>query len=60
MESIAKKITRLATALHNACNATYRSRQCNQCPFNIQFGCTLYGHPIEWEDKLKEAKTSER
>lgn len=59
MEDVGKKIIRLATALHNACINANKNRQCNQCPFDVQFGCSLYEHPISWKDKLNEAKNSQ-
>jgi hypothetical protein len=53
------RILRAATAMHNACLKTYKEDRCVGCPFNVGngFGCDLYGHPIEWKDKIEQAKT---
>jgi hypothetical protein len=53
---VKSRILRAATALHNACVKSYKENRCNGCLFKVDVGCSLYGHPIEWEDKLKEAK----
>jgi hypothetical protein len=50
------KILRYATTLHNACMKYYKESRCKGCPFTTDIGCNLYGHPIEWKEKLKSAK----
>ena len=59
-ESQSKKIIRLATALYNACIKSNKERKCRECVFGLSYGCELYGHPIEWDDKLEYAKTKIR
>ena len=55
-DNIKKRILRLATALHNACQKTYKERKCNECAFSVGHGCDLYEHPISWQYKLELAK----
>ena len=50
------KILRYAKSLHNACKKYYKECGCVDCPFKVAFGCSLNGHPIEWDDKLKSVK----
>ena len=54
---VRKRMLSQATALHNACKESYKETRCVGCPFTITFGCTLNGHPIEWKDKLRKAKS---
>lgn len=49
-------ILRAATTMHNACMKTAKAHKCKECQFYVTFGCALNGHPINWADKLKEAK----
>lgn len=58
MSDVRTRMLRAATALHNACVRAYKEDRCNGCPFSVCYGCILHGHPIEWEDKLKDAKES--
>ena len=54
---VKKRILRAATHIHNACAETAKANKCNECPFSVRhFGCDLYGHPISWGEKIKEAK----
>lgn len=53
---VKKRILRLVTALYNACQKSSKEAKCNGCPFKVNFGCSLYEHPIEWGSKLKSAK----
>ena len=53
---VRNRMLRAATALFNACTKSYKENSCKGCPFGVTHGCDLYGHPIEWEKKLKEAK----
>jgi hypothetical protein len=53
---IKKRILKSAMALYNACSKTYEERRCKECPFSVIMGCNLFGHPIEWKEKLKTAK----
>jgi hypothetical protein len=39
--------------MYNACQKSNKENRCKGCPFNVSHGCTLYGHPIEWKDKIK-------
>jgi len=50
------KILRAAQSMFNACTSVSKER-CTGCPFAVAWaGCSLNGHPIEWADKLKEAR----
>lgn len=51
------RMKRAVMALYNACNKSYYENSCKGCPFNVLMGCNLYGHPIEWNDKIKELKS---
>ncbi|MCE5220193.1 MAG: hypothetical protein LLF98_02700 [Clostridium sp.] len=53
---VKKRIKRAVTAMYNACKTSYADNGCKGCPFSVSIGCKLYGHPIEWEDKVKELK----
>lgn len=53
---MARDILKKAVALHNACKKNNQEGKCKECPFNVTFGCKLYGHPIDWDEKLKDAK----
>ena len=53
---VKRNILKNATALYNACNVARKENRCKGCPFALPHGCDLYGHPIEWEDKLCKAK----
>lgn len=53
---VRKRILRSATALFNSCEKSYRENKCDGCPFTLRHGCDLYGHPIEWKNKLSDAK----
>lgn len=48
-----RTILRQAKALYNACTDAYKLNSCKGCKFKDGFGCTLYGHPIEWRDKFR-------
>jgi hypothetical protein len=50
-----EKAIRLASALHNFCIRNLKNK-CRGCPFAVIHGCVLYGHPCDWEEKIKEAK----
>jgi hypothetical protein len=56
-EEVKKRILRSATAMFNACKKSYQENKCKGCPFKTDIGCLLYDHPIEWEQKLKSAKS---
>ena len=51
-------VLRLASALHNFCNRTYKEHKCPECPFHVNHGCNLYPQPITWDDKLTKARKS--
>jgi hypothetical protein len=55
-QDIRRRILRAATALYNACEKSYKENQCKGCPFDVPYGCNLYGHPVDWEEKLKSIK----
>ena len=42
--------------MNNACKEIYEKAKCKGCPFKTFPGCSLYGHPINWDDKIKEMK----
>ena len=55
-EDVKKNILRASTAMLNACTKAYKEHRCKGCPFDGGYGCDLYGHPIEWKEKIEEAK----
>ena len=59
-EPIGNKVLRLATALHNTCFKAWKNRRydggCEGCQFYLPHGCDLYGHALEWQEKIDNAK----
>ena len=59
-EPIGNKVLRLATALHNTCVNAWKNRRsaggCEECPFYLSHGCDLYGHALEWQEKIDNEK----
>jgi hypothetical protein len=53
---VRKRMLRASVLVYNACMTTIKERECKFCPFSVSMGCILYGHPCEWQDKIKEAK----
>jgi hypothetical protein len=51
---VRRRIKRTAVAMYNACIKSYKDNNCNGCPFKVINGCNLYGHPIEWKDKINQ------
>jgi hypothetical protein len=51
-----EKVLRYAKTLHNACKNAYKNGKCKECKFSSYsgMGCSLNGHPIEWDDKFKK------
>ena len=54
-DEVRARIKRAATTMYNACKKSCKENNCTGCPFKTH-GCSLYGHPIEWEDKMREFK----
>ena len=50
------RIKRAVKSMNNACKEIYEKAKCKGCPFKTFPGCSLYGHPINWDDKIKEMK----
>ena len=53
-KKVKTRIKRAVKSMHKACTEISEQAKCNGCPFKTWHGCTLYGHPLNWDDKIKE------
>ena len=52
-KQVKSRIKRAVNSMYNACKEINEKARCKGCPFKTFGGCELYGHPLNWQDKIK-------